>query len=119
MRTRWRLNSVLGLKTMAERTTRLGRMKSAHRPATTRSAGGRLGDRFRDRLRINNCCLTSTDSATTARAPPGPARRATVVSKWRNRTATSRTGASYQDGDTAPNAREFGIRHAHAEAVVL
>src|SRR5262249_52874714 len=33
----------------------------------------RLGARFRVRLRMSNCCLRSTDSATTDRAPPGPA----------------------------------------------
>ena len=38
--------------------------------------------------------LTSTDSATTERAPPGPARRATVASRFRNRTARSRTAQS-------------------------
>jgi hypothetical protein len=32
-----------------------------------------VGERFRERLRISSCCLTSTDSATTERAPPGPA----------------------------------------------
>jgi hypothetical protein len=30
----------------------------------------RLGERFRERLRINSCCLTSTNSATTERARP-------------------------------------------------
>src|SRR3954465_2385537 len=75
-------------------------MKTAHTPATTRSAGRRLGDRFRDRLRIRSWCLTSTDSATTERAPPGPASRATVASRCNNRTARSRTAGSYQDCDT-------------------
>ena len=51
---RCRLNSVDGLKTIAERMNRPGRIKSAHRPTTTRSAGRRLGDRFRDRLRISS-----------------------------------------------------------------
>ena len=91
---RWRLNSVDGLTTIAERISRPGCMKSAHRPATTRSEGRRLGDRFRERLRISSCCLTSTDSATTERAPPGPASRATVASRCRKRTARSRTAQS-------------------------
>jgi hypothetical protein len=63
--------------------------KSAHRPATTRSEG-RLGDRFRERLRISSLCLTSTDSATTERAPPGPASRATVASR-QTASVTART----------------------------
>src|SRR5229473_8103531 len=84
-------------------------MKSAHRPATTRSKGRRFGDRLRERLRTSSWCLTSTDSATTERAPPGPASRATVTSRCRNRTARSRTAESYQDG-RAKNAHEFGMR---------
>src|ERR1700682_4236633 len=64
-------------------------MKTAHRPATTRSEGRRLGDRFRERLRISSWCLTSTDSATTERAPPGPASRATVANRCRKRTDRS------------------------------
>jgi hypothetical protein len=48
-------------------------------------------------LRISSWCLTSTDSATTERAPPGPTSRTTVASRWRNRTATSRIAQSYQD----------------------
>jgi len=39
----------------------------------------------RERLRMSGCCLTRTDSATTERAPPGPASRATVASRCRNR----------------------------------
>ena len=35
-----------GLKTIAERINRLGRIKTAHRPATTRSEERKLGDRF-------------------------------------------------------------------------
>src|SRR5712691_3377114 len=56
-----------------------------------RSATRRLGERLRDRLRMSSCCLTSTDSATTDRAPPGPASRATVANRCRKRTARSRT----------------------------
>src|SRR2546425_12989813 len=44
---RCRLNSVDGLKTIAERMNRPGRIKSAHRAATTRAEGRGLGDRFR------------------------------------------------------------------------
>ena len=52
----------------------------------------RDSDRFCERLRISSWCLTSTDSATTARAPPGPASSATVASRCRRRTARSRPG---------------------------
>jgi hypothetical protein len=59
--TRWRRRSVEGFRTTATRTRRLGRMNSVHRPATTRSERGRFGERRRERLRINSCCLTRTD----------------------------------------------------------
>src|SRR5712691_12668947 len=88
---RWRLKSVEGFRTIAERISRPGRMRSAQTPATMRSAKRRFGERFRDRLRMSSCCLTSTDSATTERAPPGPASRATVANRCRKRTARSRT----------------------------
>jgi hypothetical protein len=65
------LRRVEGFRTTAERTRRLGRTNSVHTPATRRSASRRLGARRRERLRISSCCLTRTDSATTARAPPG------------------------------------------------
>jgi hypothetical protein len=81
---------------IAERISRPGRMRSAHSPATMRSEKRRFGDRFRERLRISSWCLTSTDSAITERAPPGPASRATVFSKCRRRTARSRTARSYK-----------------------
>lgn len=83
------------------------RDESTLRPATTRSAGRRWGDRFRDRLRISSWCLTRTDSATTERAPPGPASRATVVNRCRYRTARSCTAGSYLDRDAGKNAPEF------------
>ena len=96
---RWSLKSVEGFRMIAERISRRGRMRSAHTPATMRSARRRLGERFRERLRISSWCLTSTDSATTARAPPGPASRATVARRCRNRMARSRTTPAYQDRD--------------------
>src|SRR4029450_13010459 len=71
-----------------------------------------IGDRFRERLRISSWCLASTDSATTARAPPGPASRATGASRCRNRTARSRTAGSYQDrdrGKECPRILEFAM----------
>jgi hypothetical protein len=99
----------------AERTSRLGRMSSVHTPATRRSARRRLGDRFRERLRISSWCLTRTDSATTARAPPGPVSRATVANRWRNRTARSRMAPIVTSWRNPRNAKEFGIRHAQAQ----
>src|SRR5437667_12205867 len=89
-------------------------MKTAHRPATTRSAGRRFGDRVRERLRISSWCLTSTDSATTARAPPGPASRATVARRWRNRTARSRMSPAYQDREIQEMLMNFAIRQPQA-----
>jgi hypothetical protein len=44
-----------------------------------------------------NDCLTRIDSATTERRPLGRASWATVTIKWRKRTTTSRTLASYQN----------------------
>ena len=58
--------------------------------------------------------MRSTDSATTARAPPGPASRATVASRCRNRTAGSRTARSYKVGKSSGNTHESAIRHAQA-----
>src|SRR6266481_6104056 len=75
----WRLKSVEGLRTMAERIRRAGRMRRAHKPATRRSEVRRFGDRCRERLRIKSCCLTRTGSATTERMPPGPQSRANVA----------------------------------------
>jgi len=92
-------NQFNGHYAIAERISRPGRMRSAHTPATMRSERQRLGDRLRDRLRISSWCLRSTDSATTDGAPPGPASRATVASRCRNRTARSRSAQSYQDRD--------------------
>src|SRR5262245_41746 len=75
----------------------------------------RLGARFRVRSRISNCCLRSTDSATTGRAPPGPARRAIVVSRWRTRRA-----GHARDNPTKTASRrishDLAIRHGHARA---
>jgi hypothetical protein len=48
-----------------------------------------LGERYREKFRIRSCCLTRTDSATTERAPPGPASRA-IVMRWMKSTARSR-----------------------------
>ena len=115
---RWRRRSVESFRTMAARTSRLGRMSSVHTPATTRSARRRLGDRRRERLRISSCCLTSTDSATRARAPPAP----------RVGRRSPRGGEAGRPGRAWPiltswrhprNAKEIGIRHAHGSIGVI
>jgi hypothetical protein len=51
--------------------------------------------------------LTSTDSATTERTPPGPASRATVANRCRKRTARSRTAPSYKIAARARISNEF------------
>jgi hypothetical protein len=107
------LNSVPGLRTIAERINRPGRMKRAHRPETTRSEARRFGDRFRERLRISSWCLTSPDSATTERAPPGPASRAGVASRCRRRMARSRTArSSHSTSQHQELLRNSAIHHA-------
>src|SRR5713101_3065963 len=78
-----------------------------------------VGDRFRERLRISSWCLTSTDSATTERTPPGPASRATVASRSRTRTARSRTAQSYQDREIRRNLTNLAIRHPQARGFSL
>ena len=60
-----------------------------HKLATARSDGRRLGDRFRERLRISTCCLTSTDSATTERAA------------WTDESGHCRQQTEKQDGQIA------------------
>jgi len=75
---------------MAERRRRVGRTKSAIRPARVRSVMDRFGDRRRERFRIRSWCLRRSDSATMERAPPGPSKRAKVAMKWMKRTTRSR-----------------------------
>ena len=52
--------------------------------------GSQIRRRWRERLRINNWCLARTDSATTARTPPGRRTRKTVVTTWTRRIVRSR-----------------------------
>jgi hypothetical protein len=99
-----------GFKTIAARTNRLGRVRSIHTPATTRSVRWRFGARFRVRLRISNCCLRSTDSAITDRAPTRTGRRAIVVS----RCGQGRRGRARDDPTNTPtcgNPHDLAIRH--------
>src|SRR5437016_2538514 len=57
-------SSVEGFSTIAERSRRVGRTKSAIKPARIRSDEGRLGDRCRERFTIKSWCLRRSDSAT-------------------------------------------------------
>ena len=52
-----RASSVEGFTTFAERSRRVGRTKSAIKPARIRSDACRLGDRFRERFKIRIWCL--------------------------------------------------------------
>jgi hypothetical protein len=52
----WRFKRVEGFSTIAERISRLGRMRRAHKPATRRSEVRRLADRCRERYRSR--CLS-------------------------------------------------------------
>jgi len=93
----WKARRVEGFSTTAMRSNRPGWMASVHGPAMTRSIGRSLGARSWPRFRITNWCLTSNDSATTARAPPRRIYFAAVTRKWMNKMARSRmTLQSYQ-----------------------
>jgi hypothetical protein len=70
-------------------------------------AESRVRRGFTRTIEDQQLCLTSTDSATTERAPPGPVSRATVATRCRNRTTRSRTAGSYQDRDTASECSRF------------
>jgi hypothetical protein len=80
-------SSVEGFSAMAERRRRVGRTKSASKPARMRSPEDRLGDRCRERFTIRRWCFGRSDSATRERTPPGPSSRASVATKWIARTA--------------------------------
>jgi hypothetical protein len=61
---------------------RLGDTSSAQNPRITRSHPVRFGLRRCERFMISNWCLTASDSAATARTPPGRASRARVTNRW-------------------------------------
>jgi hypothetical protein len=56
--------------------------------------------------------LDDTDSATTERAPPGPASRTTAARRCGIRTARSRTARSYEPRGHQQLLKNLGIRHA-------
>ena len=58
---------------------RLGDTSSVQNPRIIRSHAVRFGLRRCERFMISNWCLTASDSAATARTPPGPASRARQV----------------------------------------
>jgi len=96
----WRmLKRVEGFSTMAERIRRAGRMRRTHKPATRHQ---KSTDWVTAAARDCgwSCCVTSTDSATTERTPPGPKSRATVAMTWTKRT-TGFQSVSLQERLTA------------------
>jgi len=100
LRVWWKFNRIEGFSTIAERITRVGCMNRVHNPATKRSDARRLGALCRERFRIRSCCLTRTDSATTARLPPGPKSRESVTMTWTRRMTRSRISALQQERET-------------------
>src|SRR5437016_86010 len=77
-----RPSSVEGFRTIAERSRRVGRTKSAIKPARMQSEVHKFGDRCQERFKIRIWCLSRSDSATRERTPPGPSKRAWVAIKW-------------------------------------
>src|SRR5205807_8518992 len=91
-------SSVEGFRTIAERSRRVGRTKSAIKPARTRSDACKFGDRFRERFKIRIWCSSRSDSATRERTPPGPSKRARVAIKWIKRMTRLLIAESEQEG---------------------
>jgi hypothetical protein len=89
-------NDVKPLRDAIEMTASLpkrrGDTRSVQNPRTIRSHRVRFGLRRRERFMISNWCLTASDSAATARTPPGRTSRARVTSKWANRMNNELTG---------------------------
>jgi hypothetical protein len=106
---RWKCSRVDGLKTIATRRKRIGMIQSAQNPAIRRSKIRRFGARRRERLTISSWCLMRTDSATTARRPPGRASRKTVTITWTSSTTRSRMGNLNKRQNPA-NSAQFRIR---------
>ena len=100
------LNNVEGFSTIAERIKREDFMNMEHTPAMKRSEARRFGARFRERLRISNCCLRRMDSAITERAPPGRKSRQMVTMIWTKRILRSRIPAFYQERQELEMLRE-------------
>jgi len=78
----WNLNKVLGFRITASLGRRLAGTNSDPRAKTKRSNEFRFGARRRARLLMTNWYFSNTDSATTARTPPGRMILATVASRW-------------------------------------
>jgi len=87
----WNLSSVAGLMSAPSFGIRCGRTNNVAKPRTTRSTEVRLGARCRERLLMSNWCLSSKDSAATARTPPGRSGFANVTSRWMARMSRFRT----------------------------
>lgn len=83
-------NSVAGLTSAPSFAIRRGLANSAVSPSTKRSSVVRFGARCLDRLLIRSWCLSSRDSAATARTPPGRSSFASVTRRWTARMRSSR-----------------------------
>ncbi len=75
----WNLNNVAGLRMAESFGMRGALMNCVNIPSVTRSSVVRFGARCRERLVIRSWCLSSSDSAMTARTPPGRRSLATVT----------------------------------------
>ncbi len=88
----WNLNSMEDLRIADSFGMRRGLTNCAVSPSTKRSSVVRFGARCRERLLINSWCLSSSDSAATARTPPGRRSFARVTSRWIAKRSRSRMG---------------------------
>src|SRR3970040_237855 len=88
-------------------------MQSAHRPATTRSEGRGVGDRFRDRLRISSLVLDEYGSrhhGTAAAGTREPGEYREHMQKEDDQIAHESILARSQSAQQMLT--DFGIRHA-------
>src|SRR5208282_5494412 len=103
---------------------RLGDTKRVQKPRISRSHPVRFGPRRRERFMMSNWCLTASDSAATARTPPGPASRAKVSSRWaislNNNSMRRRSLAPSHHSQACAAARllpELPIRHTQVDCL--
>jgi hypothetical protein len=77
-----RFNSVDGVMTAHSFAMRLGLTNRVVTASTIRSSAVRFGAQGRERLLIRSWCFSASDSAATARMPPGRRSFAKVTTKW-------------------------------------
>jgi hypothetical protein len=109
---RWRRSSVEGFRTMATRTSRLGRMSSVHTLATTRSARRKLGGTSPRAIEDQELLLDEyglSHDGTCAARPDEPDEGRHEVQRQDGQVAHDTMLTSERN---PRNAREFGIRHA-------